>query len=240
MNRRVLAILVALLALPSLAGCGDDSPQQAIRTRHVLRMQPEQDARVSTAAANPPPVASDPLDSDASQNHLAQADPLDAGGDSLENGNSLAGQDPLSAVGTNNWYWLRGNITGGAIAIAVDGVSMGEYTVHMDKEITRMLHPGVNTLTFTPKRDNPLVPVQAHLEVVYSQMQPGEPPPLIFDTRQTIKPAAIPGLVAPPPVYKPVEPDDGAQPDQPPPPTPPIHLPVAALDPPVTMTFVAQ
>lgn len=208
MNRRALAILsILVLSLP-LAGCGDDdTPQPPARSPHLLRLQPENDVKVATAASPAPAVASDPLDSDG--DHFTQSsDPLDSGGDSLEGKNALGGQDPLSAHGTSNWYWLRGNITGGAIAITVDGVSFGTYTVHMDKEITQMLHPGINSITFAAQRDNPSVPVQAHLEVVYSQMEQGQLPPLIYDTRNTLK-SSTPVLKAPPPVYKPVESSDG-------------------------------
>lgn len=241
MNRRIAVSLAAVCAFaPLLAGCGDDGPQPPVRASHLIRLQPEQDARVATAAAPPPAIESDPLDSGGDQ-FTQNSDPLDSGGDALAGGNPLAGQDPLSAHGTSNWYWLRGDITGGAIAITVDGISLGTYTVHMDKEITQMLHPGMNAITFAPERDNPMAPVQAHLEVVYSQMEPGEQPPLVFDTRNTLT-SSTPVLKAPPSVYKPVEGDDEGAADGSFPTIPPASkgLPTTTREQPTTLTFSAR
>jgi hypothetical protein len=240
MTRRFAVLLSALCALlPIVAGCGDDGPQPPARESHLIRLDPENDVKVATAAAPAPVAGSDPLE--AGDNRIQQTgDPLDSGGNALAGGDSLGGQDPLSAHGTSNWYWLRGNITGGSMAITVDGVSLGTYTVHMDKEITQMLHPGMNSITFAPERDNPAAPVQAHLEVIYSQMEPGQLPPLVFDTSSMLK-SSMPVLKAPPSVYKPVEDSgDAGEPSIPTIGPAPQGLPGTMHEQPTTLAFDAQ
>src|SRR5579883_38301 len=239
--RSLVSLAAICLLLPMLAACGDDdTAQPPPRAPHVLWFEPEKDARVNTASVPAPALGSDPLDAGSSS--LGGSDPLDSGKDAVTRGNAAGGaSDPLSGVGTSNWYWLRGSISGGTINVAVNGVTLGQYSVHMDKEITRMLHPGSNSITFTSQRDIAMEPVQAHLEVVYSQMSPDQPPPLIYDTRQMTKPA--PALARPPAaVYKPVESD---QSESSPAITAPPHLDTNPLqasgqDGPTTLTFAAQ
>jgi hypothetical protein len=233
------------LLIPILTACGDDDiGAPPPRAPHLLRLQPENDVKVAKAASAAPGLEKDPLD--AGGDRLIQHDALDSGGDALtKDSDSPSSQDPLSSVGTTNWYWMRGSISGGTITVEVNGITLGQYSVHMDKEITRMLHPGGNSITFTPQRDNPQTPVQAHLEVVYSQMSPGQLPPLVYDTRQITQPDVTALANPPASVYKrPVDKteDPGAAHIKDSSSTnPPANLAPAALqDTPTTLTLFAK
>lgn len=109
-----------------------------------------------------------------------QKDPIQTMNDPLVNPNR-----------PKNWYWIRGRISDGEVEITVDDRSIGRYSIHIDHEITDNLHPGYNTIRFTPIQDAKSVPVRARLEVVYSQQLPGEPPVLIYDTERLAADAAL-------------------------------------------------
>ena len=100
--------------------------------------------------------------------------------------------DPLvSPNRPKNWYWLRGRIANGEVEIFVNGRSLGEYSVHVDNEITDSLHPGYNTIKFKPLPDIKSIPVRAHIAVVYSQQETGDAPVLIYDTERVVETEAI-------------------------------------------------
>jgi len=87
----------------------------------------------------------------------------------------------------DNWYWVRGNIRGGRIAISIDGIEIGRYSIKVDHEITDDMHKGTNVISFKPLPDLDGEPVHAHLDVVYSQQSPGAPPVISYDTDQLME-----------------------------------------------------
>jgi hypothetical protein len=103
---------------------------------------------VNSAPPDDPPDTTDPL--------LADGDPLAKAGDPLTDDSPATPPDPLAGNGdpvaggspTHGWYWIDGSIEGGRIGIFVNGKSIGQFTVRVDKEITWFCHPGENTLTF--------------------------------------------------------------------------------------------
>ncbi|MDR3710770.1 MAG: hypothetical protein P4L33_20925 [Capsulimonadaceae bacterium] len=99
-------------------------------------------------------------------------------------------KDPLEALKNpltdknrpENWYWLHGHVQYGEVAVRVNGRPIGKFGVRADIEITDFLHTGSNTVEFRPIPAGASRPVEAHLELVFSQQSRGEEPVLIYDT----------------------------------------------------------
>lgn len=100
--------------------------------------------------------------------------------------------DPLiSRSRPKNWYWLRGRIENGEVAIFVNGRPVGRYSVRIDHEITDNLVPGFNTITFQPLPDTTSEPVYAHIVVTYAQQAPDQAPVLTYDTEKLAERQAL-------------------------------------------------
>jgi hypothetical protein len=224
-------VLAASLALPILCGCGDDvaAPVSEHANSHVQALpasvpiaNPSSGA-LAGGGGNADEVGSSPSVPAASP--TAQEDPLlagttgldhgsgglAAGGESLDTGKSSLirghsedqGKGQLASVGrTKDWYWIRGSIDNGEIDIAVNGVPIGRWSVHVDKEITPFCHPGENQISFTQHPYQSDQPVAAHLHVVASQQDPGAPPLATYDVPAENQPSPTSPVApssAPPP-----------------------------------------
>jgi hypothetical protein len=146
-----------------LTGCGDDGAPSV--DRHPDAAASGNAARIvadSNAPAPDPanPVSADPLLA-GSNNPASNQDPLSDPGDPLTKGADPliggAGSDPLlasnsgrsHAEATGGWFWLSGEVDGGAVGVEVNAVPVGRYWGHVDKEITSYCRRGANTLSIT-------------------------------------------------------------------------------------------
>ncbi len=174
--KAVLLLTVALILLP---GCGDFEARPDSDQDYDYTPTPDVHLVPKQSPGEPTSQIDDPL--------AKGGDPMAGNGDPMTNYDRQQGADPLNSNGdpmqqagkTQYWYWVTGKIPTGSLDIAVDGVSIGRYSVSIDKEITPFVHPGENSLTFTKIASGS--PVSAHLQVIYSQQEPGAPPVLTYD-----------------------------------------------------------
>ena len=145
------------------------------------------------AASAPMP---DPLTSDSIKDPLAVATPL--GGDPLTvpdpilNGGSAATASSSNKPRTvKNWYWLKGAISHGMVAVKLNGNDIGRFSVRVDTEITDDVDPGSNQITFETEPTVPDQPVSCDLKIVYSQQAEGALPVLEYNTDTDSPDAAI-------------------------------------------------
>jgi hypothetical protein len=192
---------IVWLLLVALAGCGEPKPIVMKITPHGLMRDRSTDGYIPPwdTSAYKGYVPSPGLQNLGPE--IVKHDPLLKGlpdpyqdpylGPSTDKPDELA-KDPVLDMNDplvnherpKNWYWVRGRISGGEVAITVNDRSIGRYSVHVDHEITDNLRPGYNTISFTPMPDSKTVPVRARIEIVYSQQSPGEAPVLIYDTER--------------------------------------------------------
>jgi hypothetical protein len=146
---RQFLIAITLLTTFLSAGCSSHPPQAAkgafglenqIHPAYANNLIPE------THADPGPLVGQDPL--------VGGGDPLvgpdTMGGDQLVGKDTLAGDGGSSSTVKNrpikNWYWLKGSIANGVIIVDVNGLSIGRFSVRIDKEISDYLDRGSNLL----------------------------------------------------------------------------------------------
>jgi hypothetical protein len=200
-----------------------------------------------TSAPTDDPISSDLPGKD--------SDPLLTGGglasDQMSSGDPLTDSGGQSAADRQrpiqNWYWLRGSISGGSMGIKVNGIFVGQYSVHVDTEISNYLNNGGNEVTFVPEQTAPDQPVSCHLDVVYSQQSPGSLPVLTYDTSDPSLPISQQSSQQTDSSTDPLSPSSSST-SQPTPsatpavPTVPTIAPVSTKTPsdaPVTLTFTA-
>ena len=177
-------LFVCVLLAALLAGCGD----------YNTPLHEDNGEWQPTPVASQPhtePALADPSNPDTTDPLMADGDPLAKSTDPVLQSPTEIASDRMTGQGdpmnqstnpTFGWYWINGSIQSGSVAISVNGVSIGRYSVHIDKEITKLCHPGVNTLLFThyPSRGAGLCPVT--LRILNGHAPQGSPPLMVYDT----------------------------------------------------------
>ncbi len=186
-SRAALLVILALVAAQFLAGCGDYEARPAkqdfvFEPRVIPRVQEPSVPSAAVATSIPDPLlrqGGDPLLAD------MHPDTPHAFADDHRGG---------SAGSHHGWYWVNGDISGGTVAVTINGVSLGRYSVHIDKEITRYCHVGLNTLTFTHyPYTNADRYCTAHLSILNGHAPVGTPPSLIYNTNAQAATSAASG-----------------------------------------------
>lgn len=188
-----LAATAALLG----SGCGDDRPVSGPPPSSGYSAPAPASGPALSAPTSPAPdpllsgsgtiSTRDPLlghEAPTSGKNAAQADPLLPA-------NPLASDDPLrgQTMPTDHSHWLRGRVQDARLTVLVNGVREGVYTGVVDRDITRTLRRGVNSVSFvyTPRRAD----ASARMDLLESEHDPPIAPLATFQSRPLPREAAI-------------------------------------------------